>query len=129
MIFFPIFCLSVFLYRYNYFPYMYFLLAYFIEKVKDYYLFFFICQTLLRKQKQALIPNVFGSVMDPQHIILCPSHVFFFFHSIILEVIFSITSLIVKSSFIIFTNVILGLSLRFFGFAQFGSSHYFLSVY
>ena len=67
--------------------------------------------------------------MDPQHIILCPSHVFFFFHSIILEVIFSITSLIVKSSFIIFTNVILGLSLRFFGFAQFGSSHYFLSVY
>ena len=55
---------------------MYFLLAYFIEKVIDDYLFF-ICQTLLRKLKKALNPNVFGSVMD-LNILICVGHIYSF---------------------------------------------------
>ena len=46
---------------------MYFLLAYFIEKVIDDYLFFFFFNSsnIIKKTKKALIPNIFGLVMDP----------------------------------------------------------------
>ena len=59
---------------------MYFLLAYFIEKVIDDYLFFFFnLSNIIKKTKKALISNIFGLVMDPQHINLCRSHIFFSF--------------------------------------------------